>query len=436
MAVKYQSVKGFPDLLPPETMLWERVERDARAIFAAYGFQEIRVPVLEYTELFSRGIGADTDIVEKEMFSFPDKKGRSLTLRPEATASVVRAYIEHNMGRAGPVKLYYLGPMFRYERPQKGRHRQFWQIGAEVIGLAGPAVDAELMSMLNALFDQLGISGLSLEVNSLGCPVCRPAYREKLIRYLKLQEAELCPDCKRRLNENPLRVLDCKNEACKKAIADAPCPEDFLCKACQDHFSGLKGYLDVLDVAYKVNPRIVRGLDYYTRTVFEYQDSNQPGAQNAVVGGGRYDDLIEELGGARIPACGFALGMDRLVTLIPKRARPEADERILIAAIGERAFKQGLIWAKDLRDAGFIAELAEESGSLKKQLKLADRMNMNYVFIIGEDEIEKGIITIRDMSSSKQKQCQAKKFKEEILKRGKRILNELIEKSICTDYNG
>jgi histidyl-tRNA synthetase len=428
MAVKYQSVKGFPDLLPPETRLWEKVEQEARALFTTYGFQEIRLPVLEYTELFSRGIGPDTDIVEKEMFSFPDKKGRSLTLRPEATASVVRAYIEQNMGRTGPVKLYYLGPMFRYERPQKGRHRQFWQIGAEAIGLDGPAVDAELISMLKALFDKLEISGLNLEINSLGCPVCRPRYREKLIKYLKLHKAELCPDCKRRLNENPLRVLDCKNESCKDAIADAPGTGDFLCNACKAHFSGLKRYLNVLDVPYKVNPRIVRGLDYYTRTVFEYQDPGQPGAQNTVVGGGRYDDLIEELGGPRTPACGFALGMERLIKRIPDSVWPKTEERILIVAMGEKAFDQGLIWTKDLREAGFITELAEESGSLKKQLKIANRMNMNYVFIIGEDEIEKGVITIRDMSSSEQKQCQADEFKKEILKGEKRNLSELIKK--------
>lgn len=410
MALKYKAVKGFPDILPPESGRWELVEKAARETFAVYGFREIRIPVMEYTELFTRSIGSDTDIVEKEMFSFPDKKGRSLSLRPEATAGVARAYIERNMGESGPVKLYYSGPMFRYERPQKGRYRQFWQIGAETIGPEGPDADAELIAMLDALFKKLGAKNLSLEINTLGCPDCRPAYREALISYLKGVEKDLCDDCRRRLAANPLRALDCKNESCMKAIEAAPGTRDYICENCKTHFSGLKKYLGTLEVEYSENDRIVRGLDYYTRTVFEYRDTLNPGAQNAVAAGGRYDGLIEELGGPKTPAAGFALGTERLIMQMPEKPAGKADDLILIAAMGEDAFERGIQLAKLLREKRIKVELADQKNNLKKQLKLADRMNARYVFILGEDELKKNIISVRDMKSSEQKTLSAEKL--------------------------
>ncbi len=406
MNKKYQVVKGFRDIFPPESFLFWQAEKLAREIFARFGYAEILLPVLESQELFSRSIGADTDIVAKEMFVVPDKKGQNLVLRPEATASVVRAYVE-GLAQKGSAKLFYYGPMFRYERPQKGRYRQFWQIGAEAIGYAGPGVDAELLLLLDLFFKDLGLKDISIRLNSLGCKICRPAYREALVKYLKSNESALCEECKRRLETNPLRVLDCKNEACKAVTKNAPSPSAFLCPDCATHFAGLRKLLDRQKLVYQLDDQLVRGLDYYTRTVFEFQAPTGLGAQNAVVGGGRYDDLVEELGGNPTPAIGFALGVERLALLLSEKiseaellAGPEA----FLVFSGEKAYAFAFKLLFALRAAGLFADMAldEPLRSLRSQLKLADKLKSKAALIVGEDELSGKIFNLKLLGSGKE----------------------------------
>jgi histidyl-tRNA synthetase len=406
MSSKYQIVKGFRDVLPPESALFWSAEKSAREIFACFGYQEIMLPVVEYLELFTRSIGDSTDIVEKEMFIIPDQKDRNLALRPEATASAVRAYIEGLAGK-GPQKLFYFGPMFRHERPQKGRYRQFWQIGAEAIGYPGPATDAELLKLLEQYFKSFGLSEIELKLNSLGCAKCRPVYRQNLVEYLKASQSKLCQDCKRRLAQNPLRVLDCKHQDCRTIAQTAPSPLGALCPECSEHFDRLRVYLEMCKLSYTLDPHLVRGLDYYTRTVFEFQARTGLGAQNAVAAGGRYDDLISEMGGPATPAIGFALGVERLLILLEEKIPRETlinRPDIFMVAVGDQAYKFAFKLLFDLRRAGLYAEMAvdEPSRSLRSQLKLADKTRSRLAMIVGDDELKSRSLNVKILESGKE----------------------------------
>lgn len=398
-----QLIRGFKDILPGETPLWQHIERTATALFAAFGYLEIRVPIMEKTELFARGIGEDTDIVEKEMYTFADRGGDQITLRPEATASIVRSYIQHKMYADDPVrKLYTIGPMFRRERPQKGRYRQFYQIDAEVFGIESPYIDAQMIYMLHLLFDRLGVGRTRAHVNSLGCPECRPKYREALLSLLDRAEAQLCEDCRRRKDRNPLRVLDCKVPACREAVADAPAIVDFLCESCQDHFDVVTGSLTRLQVPFELDKRLVRGLDYYTRTAFELQ-TTMLGAQSAVAGGGRYDGLVQSLGGPATPAIGFAIGFDRLVEILGQNVQPApSNPSLFIAALGDAARQAAFNWCAALGAAGLQAEMEYSGKSLKAQMKRADRLGAVNVLIVGDAELAQGKAVLRDMATKAQ----------------------------------
>lgn len=398
------SIRGFNDILPEESLKWQKIETEARNLLKIYGFSEMRTPLVERTELFSRSIGEATDIVEKEMYSFSDRKGASITLRPEGTAPIVRAYIEHKLYQNSPVtKLYYMGPMFRYERPQKGRFRQFYQIGAEAFGVADASIDAEIIDMLLLLFSKLSLTDLELQINSLGCDTCRPTYMETLNAYLSDKASLLCNDCQRRISTNPLRVLDCKKDSCKDATSDAPVIKGSLCNGCTEHFEGVKESLKLLNVSFTVNPRMVRGLDYYTRTTFEIVCNNL-GAQNAIVAGGRYDKLVKDLGGPDMPAFGFALGMERLASLVDEDALClDSQPLFYLIPLGERAKKEAIKCVKMLREKGIQIEMSFGNKGLKWHLKKMDKLNTRYVLILGDDEIEKNKITFRDMEKGVQK---------------------------------
>ncbi len=402
--MKYRAVRGTRDILPAEALRWQRLERLFREAFSRYGYSEIRLPIFEETALFARGLGDASDIVEKEMYTFTDKGGNSLTLRPEGTAGVVRAFLEESLGgEGGAVKLWYAGPMFRYERPQKGRFRQFHQIGAELFGVAGPAADAELLEMVHATIAALGVPGLSLQINSLGDAACRPAFRQALIDYFRPHLPALCENCRRRLEANPLRVLDCKAEGCRALRAGAPDCRDFLCAPCREHFAAVCGLLDAAAVPYVVNPAMVRGLDYYTRTTFELTSTGL-GAQDTVAAGGRYDRLVEEFGGAATPGIGFALGVERLLLLLPAAAEAEAPRPVFLAALGDAARRAIWPWLAELRRRGVAVEWDYEGRSLKSQLRRADRLRARYVAIVGENELAAGKIQLRDMTEKTQRE--------------------------------
>ena len=415
-----KAIRGFNDILPDEIKFWEYIIDTSKKVFKSFGYKEIIIPILEKTDLFLRTIGEATDIVEKEMYTFSDKKGNSITLRPEATAGIIRAYLEHNLYTKETItKLYLIGPMFRYERPQKGRYRQFYQIDAEVLGEERPLVDAEILVMVRQLLNNIGIDDVQIEINSLGCKKCRGLYIKKLISFLEGRKDELCSDCRRRLNINPLRILDCKVEGCRKVIQEAPIILDYLCNECSNHFSDLKTYLGQLELPFIVNPLMVRGLDYYTRTTFEVT-TKKLGSQNAVVAGGRYDNLIKELGGPDIPAIGFAMGIERLVLLLKEKGfKPYITPLIFVASLGEDAKKEAINLVKNLREASFSVEMDYSLKSLKAQLKRADKLNAKYVLIIGEDELANEEIIIRDMEKANQE-----KIKKEY------ILNYLKEKNL------
>jgi histidyl-tRNA synthetase len=394
--MKYGAVKGVQDIFPPEVYTWQKAEAAARETFSACGFQELRPPIIESTSVFTRSIGETTDIVEKEMYTFEDKAGRSITLRPEGTAPAVRCYVERRLyNLPSPQKFFYMGPMFRYERPQKGRQRQFYQIGVEAFGVAEPRMDAEVISMLMLFLGRVGMKGLSVEVNSIGCPECRPRYREALLAFFEGKLGSLCPDCQRRYAQNPMRILDCKVPECIAERKGAPVVSDYLCEGCRAHFSELKGLLEALGVPFVENPEMVRGLDYYTRTTFEVK-SGELGAQNAVAAGGRYDLLVEEFGGPRTPAVGFAVGMERLVALMGQAEVPAP--AVFLASMGGEASREALRLAGKFRESGIWAELGYEGASLKSQMRRADRLKAGLVFIIGEEEIRKGTASWKDLS--------------------------------------
>ena len=402
--MEFSTIKGFKDILPYEVGAWQQLESEARRVFLSFGYKEIKPPILERTELFSRGIGQDTDIVSKEMYSLSDSKGRGLTMRPEATASVVRAYIQHRLYQRDPVqKLYTIGPMFRHERPQKGRFRQFHQINAEIFGDPGPKSDAEIILMALTLFEVIGLFDLTLNINSLGCPRCRHQFKEKLHNYLDEKTEDLCGDCRRRAETNPLRVFDCKVESCKEVVSEAPVILDFICEDCGDHFRALRDYLENLDTPFRVNPKLVRGLDYYTRTTFEIQ-TDRLGAQNAVAGGGRYDGLVKQLGGPDHPGMGFAIGVERLVTLLEDAKWGEPTPDLFVAALGPNAEKEVFNWIHALRKSGLWVETAYGSKGLKAQMKRADRLGAKKVFIVGDDELAAGKGLLRDMKTKDQKE--------------------------------
>ena len=403
------AVKGMNDLLPAELARWHFIEDLARTLFEDYGFGEVRTPVLEKTELFKRGVGEGTDIVGKEMYTFEDKGGDStsgvmVSLRPEGTAPAVRAGIEHNLyGQEPLARWYYLGAMFRRERQQKGRYRQFFQVGAEIYGVDNPYADAELLALADTFLKRLEIGEITLELNSLGDAACRPKYVEALIGYLKGNAPALCAECQRRLETNPLRVLDCKNAGCKAIAAGAPAMEGYLCEPCATHFTTLKGLLDEVGVKYVVNPRIVRGLDYYTRTVFEFISHSQGegglGSQNTVCAGGRYDNLVKSLGGPSVPAIGFACGLDRLAILLEGTGRKFGTQPALfVTSIGEAARRKALVIAAALRGKGLYVEQDLRGGSVKAQMKRADRLRARFSLVLGESELASGKAQLKRMA--------------------------------------
>ena len=396
--------KGMNDILPGDIETWQHLEEQARKVFGAFGYREIRVPVVEKTELFCRSIGETTDIVEKEMYTFSDKGGTSMTLRPEGTAPVMRAFIQHKLYAQDPVsKLYYIGPMFRHERPQKGRYRQFHQIGAEVIGVDDPKIDAQVLAMLSHYFKTTKIPDVTLQINSLGCPECRPDYREALIKFLEQRLAALCADCQRRYTSNPLRVLDCKVPGCKEATVEAPAMLDNLCVGCDTHFHQVQEHLDALSVDYSINQRMVRGLDYYTKTTFEMVTGSL-GAQNAVAAGGRYDGLISDLGGPALPGIGFAIGLERLALMLGEQRIDPPRPELFIATLGEAATRTGFAMLTQFQRLGILVEMEYTGKSLKAQLRRADKLNTRRVLILGEDELARGVAQLRHMDESLQEE--------------------------------
>lgn len=412
---KITLIRGFKDILPQDTPLWCHVEFIARQVFTSFCFREIRLPILEKTELFKRSIGETTDIVEKEMYTFRDRDEDLLTLRPEATASVVRAFIEHNMNADDQVtRLFTIGPMFRRERPQKGRFRQFHQIDVELIGDEKPQSDAEVIFMLVIFLKNLGISNLSLEINSLGCPLCRPEFSKELVRYLQTVENNICADCQKRIQKNPMRVFDCKMESCNLSVANAPLISAYLCPDCKNHFSELKSCLDDLGLSYSINPAMVRGLDYYVKTAFEVK-SNALGAQNALAGGGRYDGLVSFLGGPEIAGIGFAVGLERLLACLPDAEAKIHKTDLFIASLGKRAQRIAFKLACDLRQKGISVAMDYSDRSLKSQMKRADKINCSYTLILGDKEIDENKIELRNMSNKQQQTLPMNSLKDALI---------------------
>lgn len=398
-----KAVRGMKDLLPPETARWHHLETIARAVFACYGFQEIRLPLLERTELFTRSIGASTDIVEKEMYTFHDRRGESMTLRPEATASVVRAFIENHLDQGADVKKFFtMGPMFRYERPQKGRYRQFHQINCEALGGEAPELDAEMILLLMEILGRLQITDIELVINSLGCPICRPAYLLELTALFARGLRDLCEDCQRRSATNPLRVFDCKSKTCQDLLTQVPAISDQLCDACQEHEHRVLELLDRFHIPYRKNPRLVRGLDYYTRTAFEVV-TTQLGAQDAVAGGGRYNGLIKELGGPDLPAIGFAIGEERLAGLLSQQEAAIPQIPLLyLAILGPEAQNMAFELIQGLRQHGYAADMDFTNRSLKAQMTMANRRGAAWVLIVGEQELATNQAPLKNMHTGQQ----------------------------------
>jgi len=398
--------KGTRDILPSEVYKWQYIESLIADICKSYGYKEIRIPVFEHTELFQRGVGDTTDIVQKEMYTFLDKAGRSITLRPEGTAGVVRSYIEHGMfSLPQPVKLYYNISAYRYENVQKGRYREFHQFGVEAFGSPGPSIDVEIISILVMLFEKLGLKDIQLNINSIGCPECRTAYNEKLKEYIRPLLGQLCSNCRARFDRNPLRIIDCKEEKCKKITKDAPALLDNLCGQCSRHFEGLKDRLENLGIKYNVDKNIVRGLDYYTRTVFEFV-SNNVGTQGTICGGGRYDGLVEMCGGPSVPGVGFAMGIERLLLEIESQGIkiPEPDRvDIFLATIGSEADRYAERLVYKLRSHGINAEKDLMNRSLKAQMKYADKLGAIYTVVLGDEEVENNKAVLKNMRTGEQK---------------------------------
>ena len=402
-----QAPRGTKDILPDSVERWRYVEEKIRDVCRRFGYREIRTPLFEHTELFRRGIGDTTDVVEKEMYTFEDRGGRSITLRPENTASAVRAYLEHKLyAEDALTKLFYIGSMFRFDRPQKGRFREFHQFGVEALGEKSPAVDAEIILLAVRFLQSLGLSELSLSLNSVGDSACRPVYREKLRDFFREKLDGLCEDCRSRYERNPMRILDCKNPKCRELSVGVPEITDCLCDECADHFEKVKSYLTAAGIQFTCDPRLVRGLDYYTKTAFEIK--YEPlGAQSAVAGGGRYDGLVEEIGGAPTPAVGFAVGLERVMLAMEMQELfPESSEEVdaFVVAMGDAAKAEAFRLLAELRDAGFAALTDYAGRSMKSQMKQADKAKARYALILGEDELAKGVVTLRNMESSGQEQ--------------------------------
>jgi len=402
---KIQTIKGFADLFAPQSRLYTFMEDTARRVFGSYGYHELRIPLMEYTELFQRSIGTETDVVQKEMYTFPDRKGRSLTLRPEATAGVMRAYIEHSChARESISRFFTCGPMFRYEQPQKGRMRQFHQLNCECLGAHEPQVDAEVLLMLMLFLKELGFENLQPEINTLGCRECRPAYRERLIAFLRrIDPAALCEDCRRRMETNPMRVLDCKASSCKEQVGSAPRVREHVCAGCAAHFDTVLHILDMQKIPYVINSGLVRGLDYYTRTTFEVASADI-GAQGTVVGGGRYDGLVRQLGGPDVPGLGFACGMDRLALMLEAKLAEQLQPRpdFYFAVLAPEAMNTALLAAQGLRESRLSGEMSFEGKSLKSQLRQASRTGAEYCLIMGETEFAAGNVVVKHMDSGEQ----------------------------------
>ncbi|MCD6426561.1 MAG: histidine--tRNA ligase [Caldisericaceae bacterium] len=408
-----KTVRGCKDIYGEDAEIFRKTENVLRETVRKYGFKEIIPPVLEYSELFERSVGEGTDIVEKEMYTFTDKGGRSVTLRPEMTASVARAYVEHHFETMpSPLKLFYIGPCFRYEKPQKGRYREFYQFGVEVLGDESPLLDAEVISLAYEVAENLGLENLKVRLNSIGCKKCRPQYKKVLQEALKPHYDELCEDCKRRFYTNPLRILDCKKE--KDELKNSlPKITDYLCGECKEHFEKVKKYLDMMNIPYELDNTLVRGLDYYTKTVFEVV-SGHLGAQNALLGGGRYDYLIEELGGRHTPGLGFAIGMERLVEVMKAQGSEKGEEKLIYIAYMDGLEKNAFSVASIIRNAGFTAIIDSKGGSIGKQLKHASKRNASFTVIIGEEEAEKGTVQLKDMKKKKQKEVEIEELVSEI----------------------
>ncbi len=404
-----KAIRGFRDIPPHEAWRYQHIEGRARDHFRKYGYHEVRLPVVEKTELFTRGIGSATVSVEKEMYKFLDRNGQSLTLRPEGTASAVRAYLEGGWkSQGGLCKIYYTGPMFRYERPQKGRYRQFYQLGLEAIGGEAPIVDAEVIDLLHGLFVSFGVDDVKMLINSLGCIQCRPSYRSELVSFLEGVFTDLCANCRRRVDTNPLRVLDCKVPTCREKLSGAPVMMDHLCGECEEHFARVRFYLDGLNVPYRIDPRIVRGLDYYNRTAFE-AICERLGSQNAVAAGGRYDGLAREIGGD-VPGIGFALGLERLSLIMEWDGMENPSPDFYVASATENARLFVMELADRLRSMDYSVELDLEDRSLKSQLRTANRLNIRNVVIVGDDEMDKGTVVLKDFSDNTQQELPLEDF--------------------------
>ena len=400
MALITNAIKGTLDVLPKESYKTQYVESAAREIAENFGFYEMRTPVFEHTELFLRSVGETTDVVQKEMYTFEDKGGRSITLRPEGTAGAARAFLENGLfNEALPQKIYYLTSCYRYEKPQAGRLREFHQFGVEAFGAGNPAQDAEIIALANEVFTYLGVKNLTLEINSIGCPSCRAEYQKALKAYFERYQSDLCETCRGRLARNPMRILDCKSPVCSKIAAGAPKILDYLCDDCRAHFDALQGYLNAMQIDFTVNPEIVRGLDYYTRTVFEFV-SNEIGAQGTVCGGGRYDGLLEELGGKPMPACGFGMGIERLLLLMDAQNTPFPERKgcdIYFASMGEKANLEAARLALDLRNEGLAAQFDTVGRALKAQMKYADKLGALYTVVLGDNELETRKAQLKNM---------------------------------------
>ncbi len=405
MALLTKAIKGTRDVLPKDVHKNQYIEATALDIAEKFGYKEIRTPVFEHTELFQRGVGDTTDVVQKEMYTFDDKGGRSITLRPEGTAGAVRSYLENGLcNEALPQKVCYLTSCYRYEKPQAGRLREFHQFGVECFGTASPLADAELISLAKSIFDTLGVNDLSLEINSIGCPTCRTEYHKALKEYFSSRKDELCETCQDRLDRNPMRILDCKSPICSEIAKNAPVVTDYLCDECRQHFDKVQEYLKTMNIEFSINSKIVRGLDYYTKTVFEFV-SNSIGAQGTVCGGGRYDGLVDELGGPKTPSLGFAMGLERLMLVMEAQNAPFPEANapdLFVVAMGDKATLKAVEIVKDMRAEGFTALMDLNQRSLRAQMKYADKLNSKFTIVIGDNEVNDGIAKLKNMKTGEE----------------------------------
>lgn len=417
MAIKYQSITGTKDIFPPNISIWQYVEKSARDLFHIYDYKEIRTPILESTELFMRSVGTDTDIVEKEMYTLLDKDENSISLRPEETAGVIRAYLENGLYSTQTLwKLYYIGPMFRRERPQAGRFRQFHQIGAELIGSYLPNADCETIIWLVTYFNRLNINDVVLNLNSAGCPKCKPSYLMRLREEIEPKLKNMCADCQRRFKRNIVRLLDCKQEQCRKVISGLPVISEFLCAECAEHFNELRKILDTEGIIYEINPHLVRGIDYYTKTIYEFTHKGL-GSQNAIAAGGRYDLLIQEMGGTAAGAIGFSIGEERLVMVLEKKGiiSPQDDLiRVYLISLDKESYNYNFKLLNELRRAGISSDIDYEQKTLKAQMRTANKIGVRYAIIRGTEELNKGIVTLKNMQDGSEEKIESGKVVEAV----------------------